>query len=523
MKQKLLLLIITGAFLCSASLFAESPTGADFKWFSAKADQPLLGLDYYFLSGNENLFYYYQYNKEIKRRMLVKYDAATNKTTSFVLKLNAGGVKRDYRLAESLNDSIFIFSSFKNKKQNKYCFYVEDVDLKAFKLKKNPRMIAEINYDDVKGLKSSDFDVWFSDDKKHILISYTLQSKDGGILRYGFKVVDRQFNEVWKFEDNIPKVQGKWFLNGYRVDQNANVYMISRSFENGKDVDKNYGKSKLFVKLINKDGTKGDDRELSLSDNKFITAQTFLVNKNNELVCAGLYAKQGNESAIGNFSIICNSGQTSIKSVDSRDFDKTFFTKGMSEKAAQKMEKKIDKDKEFENDFNYSFGGTMYRSDDGISFIIQKKKLIITTVKLDKHMTSTYYNYYYDDIMILTYNADGKIMWVQKIPQTQKLVNGERYYGSYIMNIDNDDRMNFIYNLTSSGLTGIKGSSIKKTVCLSLDKDGNESFLELSPGSGMNGFSPVLSTYLGNRKFLAGNLNMGFFKVKLNWGVMTLK
>jgi len=518
MKRKLFFLFVTGTLLCIAPLFAESPAKADFAWFSSKPDQPLLGLDYAFLSGDENLFCYYQYDKERKKSMLVKYDAATNKTTSFVLKLK----KRDYQLAQSLSDSIYIFSSFKDKKQNKYCFFVEDVDLKAFKLKNNPRMIAEIDYDNIKGLKSSNFDLWLSDDKKHFLISYTLQSKDGGILRYGFKVLDRQFNEIWKFEDDIPKVQGKWFLQGYKVDQNANVYMISRAYENEKDANKHYERSKLYVKLINKDGTKGVDQELSLSGDKFITAQTFLVNKENELVCAGLYAKQGNESAIGNFSIVCNPEQTSIKSTDSRDFDKAFFTKGMSDKAAQKMEEKVDKDKEFENDFGYSFGWTMCRNDGGVSLIIQKEKLIITTIK-QQHITYVYYNYYYDDIIVLTYDAEGKIMWTQKIPQTQKLVNGGRYYGSYVMNIDNDDRMNFIYNLTSSGMAQFKSGSVKKTVCLSLDKDGKESFLELSPGSGMNGFSPLLSTYLGDRKFLVGNVSIGIIKAKLNWGVMTLE
>ncbi|MCL2651811.1 MAG: hypothetical protein FWD60_12435 [Candidatus Azobacteroides sp.] len=521
MKQKLLFLFIVGTFLRTTSLFAETPTGADFNWFSPKKSQPLLGLEYTFLSGNENLFYYYQYDKVNKRSLLAKYDATTNKTTSFVLKLKTEGVERDYQLTQSLNDSLYVFSSFKNKKQNKYYFFVENVDMKAFKLKNNPRMIAEIDYDDVKGLKSSDFGLWFSDDNKHFLISYTLQSRDGSILRYGFKVLDRQYNEIWKFEDDIPKVQGKWFLFGYRIDQNANVYMISRAYENEKDVNNHYERSKLYVKLINKDGTKGVDQELSLSGDKFITAQTFRLSKNNELICAGLYAKQGNESAVGNFSIVCKPGQTAIKSIDSRDFDKAFFTKGMNEKAAQKMEEKVDKNKDFENDFDYSFGKTMYRSDGGISYIIQKKKLTIQTY-VQQGMRYTYYNYYYDDIIILTYNAEGKIMWVQKIPQTQKLMNGSRYYGSYVINIDNDDRMNFIYNLSSSAVTGIKAGSVKKTVCLSLDKDGKESFLELSDNE-MHGFSPVLSVYLGDRRFLVGSVNIGFVKAKLNWGVMTLK
>jgi len=521
MKQKLLFLFIVGTFLRATSLFAEAPTGADFDWISPKKSQSLLGLDYSFLSGNENLFYYYQYDKERKKPMLVKYDAAANKTTFFVIKLKTEGVERDYQLTQSLNDSLYVFSSFQNKKHNKYYFFVENVDMKAFKLKNNPRMIAEIDYDDVKGLKRSNFNLWFSDDNKYFLISYTLQSKDGGILRYGFKVLDRQYNEIWKFEDDIPKVQGKWFLFGYRIDQNANVYMISRAYENEKDVNKHYERSKLYVKLINKDGTKGVDQELSLSGDKFITAQTFRFNKDNGLMCTGLYAKQGNESAIGNFSIVCKPGQTAIKSIDSRDFDRAFFTKGMNEKAAQKMEEKIDKDKEFENDFEYSFGKTMYRSDGGMSYIIQKKKLTISTVR-QQHIKYTYYNYYYDDMMVLTYNAEGKIMWVQKIPQSQRLINVSRFYGGFVMNIDNDDRMNFIYNLASSGVTGIKAGSVKKTVCLSLDKDGKESFLELS-GNEMRGFSPLLSVYLGDRRFLVGNVNSGFTKTKLNWGIMTLK
>ncbi|MDR0230939.1 MAG: hypothetical protein LBI82_02335 [Dysgonamonadaceae bacterium] len=522
MTQRVIISFVVTLFFAT-TLFAQAPTGANFSW-NPEPKQPLITSmwDYTFLKGNENLFYYFQKNYQGVSQIM-EYNAKANKIRNLPLKLKTEGVERDWRLVNTLNDTICIFSSFKNSKKNKYYFFVENVDINKFVLKNNPRMIAEIDYENVKGLKSSDFDLWLSDDEKHILISYTLQSKDGSILRYGFKVLDLQFNEIWKFEDDIPKVQGKWFLYKYIIDHDANVYMTSRAFEDPKDANKHYERSKLYVKLINKDGSTGTNQELSLSGDKFITAQDFHVNEKNELVCIGLYAKKGNESAVGNFSIVCNQGQTSIRSIDSRDFDKSFFTKGMDEKSVQKMEEKIDNDKEFEKDFRYDFGGKIKRKDGGTSHVIQKKKLIITTIYNRQTGKTIFYNFYYDDIIVLTYNAEGKIMWVQKIPQTQRLINSANFYGGYIRNIDQDDRLNFIYNLTSSGITQIRLGSVKKTVCLSLDKDGKESFIELSTGNDGKNFSPLLSTYLGDGKFLVGATDIGFFKTKYRWGVMTLE
>lgn len=527
MRQKTVLLM-TSVFFYASALWAQAPTGADFSW-QPEAKKSAVMMDYNFLTGNENLFYYFQrpYPRSGQNDYIVKYDAASNTTTYLPLKLKTEGVKRDWRLVKAYNDTIYIFSSFDNKKQNKYYFFVESVDMNKFALNNNPRMIAEADYNDVKGVKGSDFDLWSSDDGKHFVVSYTLQTKDGSILRYGFRVLDAQFNEVWKFEDDIPKVQGKWFLNAYKIDQNANVYMISRSYDDPKDADKHFERSKLYVKLISKDGIKSADQELSLSGDKFITAQSFVVNPNNELVCAGLYAKKGNESAVGNFSIVLNAGQTSVKNTDSRDFDKAFFTKGMDEDAAQDMEEKVDKGKDFESDFYYAFDNPLLRSDGGLSYIIQKRKLKIQTVYRGQPGTqgssiSYLYNFYYDDIIVLTYDANGKIRWVQKIPQSQRLINGAEFYGGYVENTDADDRMNFIYNLTSNA-TALAQGSVKKTVCLSLDKDGKESYVELSTGDDGKNFAPLLSRYLGNRKFLAGNVTLKFFIGRLKWGVMNLR
>ncbi len=484
------------------------------------------------LKSDENYIYYLwntdlgdtynQFMWSTSVEYLVKFDRKNNKNTLVELKLKTDRVKRNVIKVSLIGNSIHVISTLIDKKQKKCYVLDETVDMETFKLKNDAHKISEIDYNGIKGIDEKKIYVNFSIYKDRILFDYNFDSSIGSY--YGFEVFNKPMSSEWKFKDKAQAGSGITFEGQYVFDNDGNLYASLRNFENERDANRHYERSKLFIKFYPKDGSQPKIQEVKLPGNKFVTAQQLAVNDKNELICAGLYAIQGNESAVGAFSVISTPRLQLMGSFNDKAFDNAFLTKGLNSKDAANLENKSADGKEFEEDFTYKFNNIHFRNDGGFDLVAEKCKLLIETIFNSQQGTTYRYYHTYDDILVLTCNSDGSFNWVQRIPKNQYVVNVYHFLGSYLLSYGQNDEMNFMYNLIKTNRFTKKPTDESKIVMLSLDSNGKESFKELFTDFKLtNSICPKFSVSLGESKYLISRINMNTIgKNTLFFGEMKL-
>lgn len=300
---------------------------------------------------------------------------------------------------------------------------------------------------------------------------------------------------------------GQELISVYSEDKNGNYYCVNRKFENKNDKRK-FINSIVSLIYYPKDGGNPVYLPLILPNNCFISSYQLAINDKEEIICSGLYAKEGLRSAMGCYSFIVSPKLTEIKSFDIKEFPKELLLKGLDENDSQKVSKNIDVNKEFEDNTMYLSSKIHYNLDGSYNIVIEKYKL-----ELEANMSSltTTYHHYYQDIFVINFDSKGKICWMQKIPRYAYVIGNASFAAKYYLKYDDYDNMYFIFNLMHSNKTfGQVNSS--KTVCVKLDKKGNEKFSEIESNT-------EVSKYICPT-FFSDNGTNSVIIVKHNYNVM---
>lgn len=319
---------------------------------------------------------------------------------------------------------------------------------------------------------------------------------------------------------------GQKNISVYTKDKYGNYYTVNRKFDNKKD-RKNFTNSITSLVFLPKDNGSPVYLSLQLPNNCFISSYQLAINGKEEIVCTGLYAKEGLQSAMGCYSFIVSPGLTEIKSFDIKEFPKELILKGLDKKDSQDILDKIDSNKEFEDNTIYLSSKIHYNKDGSYNLAIEKYKLELET---NNKTLKTTYHHYFQDIYVLNFDTDGKIKWMQKIPRYAYVIDNASFAGNYYLKYDDNDNMYFIFNLIHTNKTfGILNNS--KTVCVKLDTKGNEKFSELESNTEVSQYiCPTFFTDDGPDSVIAIKLNYnvvlegtGSSKNTITFGELKLK
>lgn len=300
---------------------------------------------------------------------------------------------------------------------------------------------------------------------------------------------------------------GQKVISVYTGDKQGNYYCVNRKFENKKDRRK-FINSIVSLVYYPKDGGNPVYLPLQLPNNCFISSYKLSINDKEEIVCSGLYAKEGLRSAMGCYSFIVSPKLTEIKSFDIKEFPKELLLKGLDEKDSQKVSENIDSNKEFEDNTMYLSSQIHYNKDGSYNIAIEKYKL---ELEINNKTMTTTYHHYFQDIYVINFDAGGKIKWMQKIPRFAYVINNSSFAGNYYLKYDDNDNMYFIFNLIQTNkIFGQINSS--KTICVKLDTKGNEKFSEIESNT-------EVSKYICPT-FFSDNGSNSVTVVKLNYNVV---
>lgn len=267
------------------------------------------------------------------------------------------------------------------------------------------------------------------------------------------------------------------------VDKNGFSYALEKLYGNAKEKkhsrlgllfqnDSEFVHSKVFLEYTPKKNGGLISIPLDFPNDYFIRSYQLSINHNDQVVCVGLYSKKGQASVIGCYSFVVSQKLAKIISFDLKEFPKELLTKGLDEQNSKSVLENLSQNKEFDDNMGFISSKIHFNKDGSYNLAIEKYRL--ERVINHKTLTTTY-NHFYRDIYVLSFDADGKVQWMQKIPRFADVSNNDSFVGEYFLKYDDNDNMFFIFNLLQSNNI-FKGIDNAKTVCIRMDSKGNEKF-----------------------------------------------
>lgn len=401
---------------------------------------------------------------------IVKYDRKNADYTSFDLtNYDGDNEKLNFLNCDTLGGKIHSIRYFHNKKTKKLYLFAESFDYVNMKADGEMKKISEIDLAERGSLVDKMF-VYFNNGR--MLFRYACEDKHGKF--YGLEVFDSKLEREWGTYEMASTEKGYNVESNYVIDNEGNVYGIQRNFVKESDVFRHFDRSRIWAVCYKKSGGAPVSLPLILKNDYFVTSAQIGIDSKNQLICAGLFAKPGTESAVGSFSFVIEPKLAKLVSVQTTDFTLALITKGSDEKKKDKDLRDIVEDKDYDKKFGYKLNEIYFHTDGSFDLVAEKYYAIFIT---RNDITTKYY--YFDDLWVLNYNADGSSRWIQKIPKYEYVQNFYYDAGGYYLKHRADGSMKFIFNLINFKKKFLVEKPFGTTVSITLDKAGNESFNEL--------------------------------------------
>lgn len=414
---------------------------------------------------------------------LEHYDLDMNKVNEAEIKLDRK-VNLEYII--SINGGLYLLSSLKQRDSKKHQYFVQSIDKKSLQPQADSRQIGEIEYRSFKHFNAGDF--WYekSKDKSKILIAYNMPYEKKGKEKFGFRVFDNDFNELWHKQVELPYTDQLFSVLSYTVDNSGNTYIIGKLYDEKKEARKAKKEGKpSFVYRVLKYSNQGTAYKEYPIKNKehFITDLKISIDKEENIICSGFYSTEGTYSIRGSYFLKIDGKTQQITTKGFHEFEDEFITQHMNERQTKRAKKKADRKKKDLELYEYDLDEIVLKKDGGAVLVGEKYYMYVVTRTSSKGQTTTTYHYVYGDIIVINMNKEGQVLWKTRIPKRQHTTNDNGFLSSYVLSKVGNKLM-FVFNDHIENLGYQKGNKIKNlprkkkdlaTILVEVDKDGNQS------------------------------------------------
>ncbi len=391
-------------------------------------------------------------------------------------------------------DKLYLFYVCTDRYDNKIVLLAREFDGDAMKSSGEYVEVASVPYYNLRDVAFSQlFDIRISEDGKRMLIVSQLVvsnvkrliKRTQGKPHFQMSVYDETFTQIWQDEPKLPFKKEKFAIDGFRVENNGDVYAVMVEVKdrekfkmNRQDVSPDY---KYHVLYFPQDGSEFVDITIAL-DSGFVTEMQVATGKSGKIVVAGFYSKKSSFNMQGVFYQEYDPKSGELISARSEKINAWFTkeekkevkkTKKKPNAVKRKTKKGGDDESEEEMDdpmvYNLHLSDLLVSEDGHVALIAEQYYMIVvshTTSNGKGGTTTTYtYYYYYNDILAVNFNTTGDIAWKSRIPKRQRSVNDGGRFSSFVSCVVNND-LHLFFNQT-----------IGKT-----QKDGKEEIPVFYPG-----------------------------------------
>lgn len=273
------------------------------------------------------------------------------------------------------------------------------------------------------------FDIYTSYDESKLMVQYRkrpeIKDDSKSYDEIGICIFDKDMKEIRSGELKMPHTEKKMNNLDYSIDSEGNAYILTTVYnDNTTNIRNSQGKPNYTVEIL-KVGAASGNIEKSITVNMgdhFVKSVWLFESTDNSMVCAGFYNDGRDMSDADGILMFKVDNQDQVSEVKSYEIPLELLNMYNSQKSQEKNEKKEKKDKAEFEDLVLS---KMILQDDGSIILIGEQQYVVTYTRYYSNGTSkTYYNYYYNDMLITRINGDGSLGWMRKLPKFQRGSNG---------------------------------------------------------------------------------------------------
>lgn len=365
-----------------------------------------------------------------------------------------------------LKDNMFFLHSEYKSSTRKTTLFASKINKKTMKMTGKGVTVTTITSRSKRNSGGFVFERSF--DKSKLLVvgldAYVANDKE----KFNITVLDENMKKVWQKNITMPYVDKLIGIVSYHVDNQGNVYMLAKKYEDkAKDIRQGKKNYEYLLLSYQNAGNSVEETKIELASDKFIVENAVAINQSGKVVCMGFYSDKGTKSVKGAFVISLNPETKSIenKSVKafSADFLELFGVK---------------KNKKGEELYNYDLESINFKEDGTITLIAEKFYVTTSTYTDGNGNTRSRTTYHYNHLIVINVDKDAKISWMKKISKIQ--VASTPYFSSFetfIKNnkvhiIFNDDPKNLDKPINAKKVANFTGKKMT-TVLVTIEPDGS--------------------------------------------------
>jgi hypothetical protein len=272
------------------------------------------------------------------------------------------------------------------------------------------------------------FNVLQSQNQQFFCVEYSIPGKRDESDRFGFKVLNAEFQTVSEGEYESPYESRQSDISNRYLSNTGDYFIAMKVYNlNERGRVRDYSSLEKFVLMhVTSDGV--EEMNLDLGD-KRISDVTFSSDNNRLMTFTGLYG-EGTYSAKGVFYFQVDFKEQEIINEGFNEFGKDFITEGWSDRSKKKADKREAKGKGTPSLYNYVIRDNVTLADGSMLGMIEQYYVQVVTYTDSKGNTRTTYYYYYNDVILYKVSESGEFAWLKKIPKSQVSTNDGGYYSS---------------------------------------------------------------------------------------------
>ncbi|MFN5878502.1 MAG: hypothetical protein ACK44B_06540 [Flavobacteriales bacterium] len=264
--------------------------------------------------------------------------------------------------------------------------------------------------------------------------------------RYGFKILDDELSEVSEGDYKLPFRGDLSLISEYYLS-NTGDYFISvteYSLQDDKKIFKGYMNYKaMHILHITPEGI--NDFRLDLKG-KRVEAMSLSSDNDRVFTITGIYGEIAKAGVLGLFYLKLDYDKQAVIDEGSEEFSKDFIVQDWSERDKERAERREAKGWGTPQLYSYVMRQTEVLGDGSI--VGSLEQYYVQEVSYNDPRTAmvrTYFNYYYNDIIVFKVNPEGGYSWLKKINKYQVSTNDGGPYSSYARFLD-QGKLCFIFN-----------------------------------------------------------------------------
>lgn len=432
------------------------------------------------LTGNNFLTF-----RAFKSRLTVSKHSNFTITATQKISTKLNGNVAFFEDVKTLNNQLVVFLS--DRREGKDLFFMQKYD---DNLKPIGTGIVLASYKLERGYSRGDFSVVSSQNKEYFSVIWNVPGKNNAQDKYGFKVYDKNLNEISEGEYKLPYLGRLSSINEHYLS-NSGDYFISVT-EYSEPQSKKLFKPYLNYKSLHLFHITSKFMEEFTIDLKGKRMETVTMNSDNYnlFTLTGVYGDANDNGALGLFYIRLNFETDSILNQGFEKFDKNFITQDWSDRQKEKATKTEAKGKGEPQLYSYHMRQTEVLPDG--SYIGSMEQMYV--------QTNTYYDsrgnarnvnsYNYNDIITFKIEKNGGFEWLKKIDKQQVSINDGGHFSSYCSFTDgakmvflfNDNSENYsadgLFLSPSNGVLNPANFGVRKNVVALVSVDINNGAIE---------------------------------------------